>query len=245
MLYNISTLQNVYRQYYKEIEHTINKKRSHMILVIASEKGGTGKTTIATNLAIMRALDKKDVLLVDADPQASSLDFSGIREEEGHKPTITCSAIYGRNLSSELKKLSPKFDDIIVDVGGRDSTSLRSALLAADILVVPFLPSQLDAWSIEKMDAIVGEVLQLNENLKTLVILNKVDTNPKILLSSEATVFATECQFLKFSNLTMGYRVSYRKAVAEGMCVKELFNKRTDKALLEITKIYEEVFRYA
>lgn len=214
-----------------------------MILVIASEKGGTGKTTLATNLAIMRAIEGKDVLLVDADPQSSSLDFTGVREEEGHKPSITVSAIYGRNLSSELKKLAPKFDDIIVDVGGRDSTSLRSSLLAASVLVVPFLPSQLDAWSIEKMDTIVGEVLQLNEELKTIVVLNKVDTNPKILLSAEATDFASECEFLKFSDLTMGYRVSYRKAIAEGKSVVELPKKDTEKALKEITKIYQEVFK--
>lgn len=216
-----------------------------MILVIASEKGGTGKTTLATNLAIMRAMGGKDVLLVDADPQGSSLDFFAVREEEGHKPTVTCSAIYGRNLSTELKKLVPKFDDIVVDVGGRDSTSLRSALLSADVLVVPFLPSQLDAWSIEKMDSIVGEVLQLNESLKTIVILNKVDTNPRISLSNEATDFASECEYLKFSKLTMGYRVSYRKAIAEGKCVTELPKKYIEKSIIEIKNIYDEVFKNA
>lgn len=216
-----------------------------MILVVASEKGGTGKTTIATNLVIMRAMAKKDVLLVDADPQCSSIDFAGIRELEGHKPAFTTSAIYGRNLSSELKKLEPKFDDIIVDVGGRDSTSLRSALLVADLLVVPFLPSQFDAWSIEKMDTIVGEVLQINDKLKTMIVLNKVDTNPKILLSAEASVFAESCNHLQFSNLNMGFRVSYRKAIAEGKSICELQKKTGDKAFDEITKIYEEVFKNA
>lgn len=216
-----------------------------MIIVIASEKGGTGKTTIATNLSIMRAIRSKDILLVDADPQGSSSDFLRVREEEGHKPSVTCSAIYGRNLATELKKLTTKFDDIIVDVGGRDSTSLRSALLAADILVVPFLPSQLDAWSIEKMDSIVGEVLQLNPDLKSTVVLNKLDTNPKILLSSEATEFVAECQHLTFSNLKMGYRVSYRKAVAEGKSINELPKKESEKALEEMQKIYDEVFQNA
>jgi len=72
-----------------------------MVVVVGSEKGGTGKTTIATNLAIYRAHARRDVLLVDADPQGSAIEFSRVRESEGHTPTLTCVMITGRSVASE------------------------------------------------------------------------------------------------------------------------------------------------
>ena len=84
-----------------------------MIVVVASEKGGTGKTTIATNLAIMRSRDRFDVLLIDADTQGSSQDFAAVRSQECHQPEIVCSSIFGRGITSELRKLTSRFDTII------------------------------------------------------------------------------------------------------------------------------------
>lgn len=109
-----------------------------MIAVVASVKVGTGKTTISTNLAVIRAQNASDVLLIDADTQKSAFDFCVVREEEGHQPEITSSLITGKSTGSELKKLEPKFDDIVVDVGGRDALTLRSYLLVANVLIVPF-----------------------------------------------------------------------------------------------------------
>jgi chromosome partitioning protein len=216
-----------------------------MIVVVASEKGGTGKTTIATNLAVTRAQNASDVLVVDADPQRSAMDFVTVREEEGHTPELTCSAIFGRGIGAELRKLNPKFDDIIVDVGGRDSTTLRSALLTADVLVVPFLPSQYDTWGIELMDGLVGEVLSMNDKLRTIAFLNKVDTNPRIGLSDEASHFAAEFKNLKFNKVTIGYRVAFRRSVADGLAVTELKSSRDQKAINEIQSLYKEVFQNA
>lgn len=217
-----------------------------MIIVVASEKGGTGKTTISTNLAVVRAQNASDVLLVDADTQGSAMDFTTVREEEGHEPQLTSSSITGRGIGAELRKLSHKFDDIIVDVGGRDSSTLRSAILAADVLVIPFLPSQFDAWSIERMDEMVGEVKQLNETLQTVVFLNKVDTNPRVALSDEAIMLAQNLKNLNFSNITVGYRVAFRRSVAEGLAVTELKKSKTDpKAVAEIKELYKEVFKNA
>lgn len=216
-----------------------------MIIVIASIKGGTGKTTISTNLAIFRAQNASDVLLIDADSQKSAFDFSAVREEEGHSPELTCSTIIGRSTGAELRKLAPKFDDIIVDVGGRDSSTLRSAILVADTLVVPFLPSQLDVWALDHMNNLIGEVLQLNENLRVVAFLNKVDTNTKVNLSEEASNFAAEFEHLKLTKITVGYRVAFRRAVADGLAVSELKNRKDLKANKEIQNLYKEVFKDA
>ena len=216
-----------------------------VIIVVASEKGGTGKTTISTNLAVVRAQNASDVLLVDADPQNSAMDFSTVREEEGHHPELTSSSITGRGIGSELRKLAPKFDDIIVDVGGRDSSTLRSALLVADVLVVPFLPSQYDTWGVERMDELVGEVVSFNDQLRTCAFLNKVDTNPRVALSAEASSFASDFKNLYFSDVTIGYRVAFRRSVADGRAVTELKNGKDSKALAEINALYKEVFKDA
>lgn len=218
-----------------------------MIVVVASEKGGTGKTTISTNIAVIRAQNAADVLLIDADSQKSAFDFATVRDSEGHHPELTCSSITGMSISSELRKLSPKFDDVVVDVGGRDSSTLRSALLVADVLVVPFIASQFDTWGLERMDAIVGEVLTLNEKLRTIAFLNKVDTNPRISLVEEAMHFAKDLKHLNFSkDITVGYRVAFRRSVADGTAVTELAKAKKDpKATQEIVKLYEEIFKNA
>ena len=216
-----------------------------MIVVVASEKGGTGKTTIATNLAIVRAQNASDVLLVDADPQGSAMDFTAVREEEGHCPELTCISITGRGTGGEIRKLEPKFDDILVDVGGRDTSTLRSALLVADMLVVPFLPSQYDSWGVERMENLIGEALTLNDRLTAIAFLNKVDTNPKVSLSSEASHFANSFQHLKFCEVTVGYRVSFRRSVADGLAVTELKSRKDPKSIAEIHRLYHEVFKDA
>lgn len=215
-----------------------------MIVAVANVKGGTGKTTIATNLAIFRAQSSSDVLLVDSDAQKSATDFANVREEEGHEPQITCASMNGQSLKSEIRKMEPKFDDIVIDVGGRDSPTLRSALLVADVLVIPFLPSQLDAWSIQQMDTLVGEVKTLNENLRTIVCLNKTDTNPRIGLTDDAEIFTKELQNLNYNNLKVGNRVSFRRSVADGQSVNEITRKDI-KAEQEIMDIYKEVFKDA
>lgn len=216
-----------------------------MIIIIASEKGGTGKTTIATNLAVIRAQNASDVLLIDADPQNSARDFARVRDEEGHHPELVCSSMTGKGLGGEIRKLSPKFDDIIVDVGGRDTSTLRSALLEADVLVIPFLPSQYDTWGIERMNDLIGDVKNYNEKLRNITFLNKVDTNPKIDLSEDATNFVVGLNNVTFHHIYIAYRVAFRRSVADGLSVTELKNKKDTKAIAEIKKLYHEVFKNA
>ncbi|AIL66135.1 Plasmid partitioning protein ParA (plasmid) [Rickettsiales bacterium Ac37b] len=215
-----------------------------MIIVVGSEKGGTGKTTIATNLSIIRAQNGCDVLLVDADPQKSSTDFASVRDAEGHQPEISCTSITGKILGSELRKLRDKYDDIIVDVGGRDSASLRSALLEADIMVIPFLPSQFDVWSMERLDLVIGEAKTMNEELKTIAFLNKVDSYPNSQLVEDASKLSTELSNINFSKIKVGYRVSFRRSVAEGQAVTEV-TKKDEKSITEIMNLYKEVFKNA
>ena len=91
-----------------------------MIIAIANEKGGSGKTTLSVNLAIQFSMDKKEVLLLDTDPQRSSESFCNVRTNENKELTFHCLSKIGDSLAKEVKSLESKYDIIIIDTGGRD-----------------------------------------------------------------------------------------------------------------------------
>jgi len=215
-----------------------------MIIVVGNEKGGVGKTTLAANLAILRAQQGRDVLVVDADPQGSITEFFRVREEEGYTPALSCVSVTGKSVSSEVRKLVPRFDDIVVDVGGRDTAAFRSALLVAEALLVPSLPGQFDAWSLETLNTVIAEARALNEKLRPLLVLNKVDSNPRIGLTDETAEFVADLENLPLLPVKIGYRVAYRRSAAEGQAVNEL-SKKDPKAIDEIKNLYREVFENA
>ena len=212
-----------------------------MIVAVATEKGGVGKSTIAVNLAIYRAQQGHEVLLVDADPQGSVGEFVKIRDDENVLPMITCVAITGRSVSTEIRKLESKYETIVIDTGGRDSAGLRSSLITANTLIVPFLPGQFDLWAVENMNKLIEDAIILNPDLRALALLNKCDSNPLIEMSDDAIKYAKEQPNLHVLDVKFGYRITYRRSVAEGRAVNEL-DKKDPKAIIEMDRLYKEVF---
>ena len=100
-----------------------------MILTVGGIKGGAGKSTVATNLACIAAGQNADVLLVDADDQETSADFTAARKEDHpNAARFTCTKLTGRSVRTEILELAPKYEHVIIDTGGRDTTSQRAAL---------------------------------------------------------------------------------------------------------------------
>lgn len=212
----------------------------NLIVVVGGIKGGSGKTTVATHLSILRAQAGRDVLLVDADDQETATDFTQIRNEklEG-KAGYTSIKLTGAAVRSQLQRLAPKYDDIVVDTGGRDTTSQRAAMTVADLLLVPFVPRSFDIWTIERVALLVTEMQPANPNLTAATFINRAD--PRGQDNADAAEVLKEISALRFLDVVIGSRKAFGNAAAEGLAVSEI--KSPDaKAIEEIKRLYDYVF---
>jgi chromosome partitioning protein len=150
-----------------------------MIIVFGGVKGGEGKSTLACNAAVIRS-SKRDVLLVDGDKQATATDFTLIRKETRLGQTgYTAVQLRGTALRDEVKQLALKYEDVIIDVGGRDTVEQRCALAVANVYAVPFCPSSFDLWTLEQVAELVEEASAFNPNLHALCFLSRADSRGK------------------------------------------------------------------
>lgn len=212
-----------------------------MIILIGGEKGGTGKTTLATNLAAMRALAGRDVLLIDTDPQGSSNYWVQSRDEESVTPRVACVQKFGKGLPAEVKDLAHRYQDIVIDAGGRDSVELRSALVVAEKAYIPIQPSQFDIWTLNQMDELVEAAKSFNPELRAKVIISRSSTNPSVHESDETGKLLADFLNLELANVTIRDRIAYRKAAKDGLAVTEL-KPKDPKASEEMEILYNEVF---
>lgn len=131
---------------------------ANVIITVGNTKGGVGKTTLAVQLAIARALAGRDVWLIDGDRQGTAAAAIAARAEGGRQPGIACAQYAdGPALRGQVQQQRNKWQDIIIDAGGRDSTALRAALILSDVLLVPFAPRSYDVWALDDMAALVDE----------------------------------------------------------------------------------------
>ena len=211
-----------------------------MIIVVGGIKGGSGKTTVATNLAIIAATNGKDVLLVDADDQETSTDFTALRNESlEQRPFYTTVKLTGPAVRTETQRLVGKYDDIIIDTGGRDTTSQRAALTVADILLIPFVPRSFDVWTLERIGQLVKEMRVANPKLRAYTFLNRAD--PRGQDNDDTAEILQENDVLTFIDTPIGRRKAFSNAAACGLSVVEL--KPSDqKAIDEIMKLDQYVF---
>jgi len=212
-----------------------------MIILIGGEKGGTGKTTIATNLAAMRVIKGHDVLLVDTDKQGSASAWSDIRDTNNIKIRIPNVQKFGSNLASDIKDFKNRYEDIIIDAGGRDSVELRASMTIADLMYVPVQASQFDIWTLSIMNDLISQAKGFNNNLTPYVLINRAATNPIVNEVEEAKSVLHDFENLKLLSLVLKERISYRKAAKNGLALIEL-EKQDIKAITEITMFYNEVF---
>lgn len=211
-----------------------------MIIVVGGIKGGSGKTTIATNLVVLRSNRSKDVLLIDADDQETATDFTVLRNEQLSKGAgYTSIKLSGSAVRTEVMRLAEKFKDIIIDTGGRDTTSQRAALSVADVLLVPFVPRSFDVWTLEKVSALVAEMKTVNPGLKAFAFINRADSRGHD--NTEAAEVIKDTEEITFIDTPLGSRKAFSNAASSGLGVTEI-KPLDEKASEQMKVLYKYVF---
>ena len=212
-----------------------------MILTVGNTKGGTGKTTVALQLALDWAIMGHDVLLVDGDRQGSASLAVAVRAESGRMPSLTSVAYPdGPALHSQVKRLAPKFDFVVIDAGGRDSGSLRAALTLSALLVVPFRPSGVDAWALADVAGLVDEARTVNRKLQAVALLNAADPGETADNVAASAAVAAYPALALLDGVRLTRRKAFSTATSAGLSVGEL-TPRDAKACAELSALLKAV----
>ncbi len=210
-----------------------------MIILIGSEKGGVGKSTLATNLAVTLVLRNSDIVLVDADRQSTSANWTQDRKSTG-KAQVQCVRQYD-DIENTIADLNTRYKYVIVDCQGRDSKELRTGLMVADKLIIPCRPSQPDLDTIPVMLNTISMARRINSKLEAYCVLTMCSTNPKVNEVADSIAFLSRYQDLKLVETHISDRKVYRDAISEGLSVIE---KGDTKTSAEIIGILNEVLNH-
>ena len=188
-----------------------------MIIAILNQKGGVGKTTLSVNLAGHFAATRgKRVLLVDADPQASSLAWSAIREAEPLFPVVGMAK---PTLHRDLPAIAQNYDVTIIDGAPRVSDLARTAILAADFVLIPVQPSPFDVWASEDIVRLIQEAQQYRESIQAAFAINRKIANTAI---GRDVASAFEGYPFEVLPESIGQRVVFAEAAASGLTIAEV-----------------------
>lgn len=211
-----------------------------MKIMIASIKGGSGKTTTAINIATRLALMDRDVCILDSDRQPSASTWASDREDAEISPEILCVQKF-ENIRESINNLSKRYTDVIIDVGGRDGKSMRTGLTVADAVIVTSKASQLDIDTLPSMVEVINSAMDYNEGL---ISLGLVTMSPTGFMSKEkagAKKYFGKFPVIKLLNSVTHERKIYRDVMSEGIGVCESKNL---KAKAEIELLVAEVMSH-
>jgi len=211
------------------------------IIAVANQKGGSGKTTVSMQLAGAIARRRNKVLVVDADPQGTATRWAASAEDDCPFPaSVVGLSAASAKVHREVKKFIDDYDYIIIDCPpAADSPVPQSALLIADLVLVPLIPSPLDMWAAVGIRQVIANVSDLNEGLKSRLVLNQCQ--PNTTLTQETLEVLPEFG-IELANAQLRHRQVYRQSAVFGQTVHD-FGGKASAAIDEMETLTDEVFK--
>ncbi len=188
-----------------------------MITVVGSLKGGSGKSTVTFNLAVWLAMAERNVVAIDADPQATLTDVLDVRREEGFEPSIRLVDVTALDNPDELRS----YGEVLIDVGTASMENMRHAVVSADRVVVPVPPSQADIWSTQRFIRFVDSICE-ERKPEMFGFINRGDTHHAVRESDEAAAALVSLPGIRFLKPRLAQRTAFRRSFSEGLAVFEL-----------------------
>jgi chromosome partitioning protein len=195
-----------------------------MITLIANLKGGSGKSTVAFNLAVWLEKHGCTVIGYDLDPQCTFSDLAMLRKEMEYTPELTIHSVRAV-LKEQL--LSHSGQEVLIDVGAANMAAMKEALTAADRVLIPVPPSQADVWATQRFLHIIGpdtQAMKINGNQQTIAFVNRADTNKSIRETHETEA---ALRMLPAIDIVLPQRLrlrtGFRRSLSEGLTVFEMW----------------------
>lgn len=213
-----------------------------MIILVGGEKGGSGKSCLAQNIAVFFVKYKKaSVLMVDCDPQRTTSDWIQARNDDPDLPTINCVQLYGK-IRNDLISLEDRYDVIVVDCGGQDNLALRASMSVAEYVLIPLRPKRRDLKTVPHMEDILTTCKMVNPKMKASFVITQCpalpNQAPRILEAKEVC----ESFCINVLDAITYNRNVYDDSEEHGKSVIEI--DETSKAATEIIAIAEEMLAY-
>ena len=210
-----------------------------MILLIGGEKGGTGKSTIATNIAVNLAHQQQEVVIIDCDPQGTATKWLSRRNKLFPNLPKVFSIQKTGDIYDTSIDMSHRYKYVIIDAGGRDSEELRTAMVACNKMYIPLKASQPDIETTNHIIQLIKLARTLNPKLLAFTMISMASTNRVLKEDQEAILLLSKLNIAKTSNVIIHERKVYRDAIADGKGIMEYDNI---KAKNEIMQLFEEIF---
>lgn len=204
-----------------------------MIIGVLNQKGGVGKTTLSIGIAAELARQGTRVLLIDADPQGSSLDWAAAREGAA---LFSIVGLPRATIHKEIENLKQNYDHVVIDGPPRVTDLARSAIMASDIVVIPVQPSPYDIWAADDVVKLIAEAMVYKENLKSCFVINRKIVNTAIGRDVADVLGSYDLAVL---NSTIAQRVIFAESAAQGKAIFEV--DKDSPAVDEVEAVVNEL----